>query len=212
MGKCIDTKQITIYIALLLVCSTFTLIVPFYPQIANNKGLPIGMIGAIISLNPFINLLTSLTLGKYMNKIGRKNAVISCFFFTSASMILLSPIEYCNLNQLIILSVTSRVIGGIGSGCLLTAITTIFISDYPERIQVMIGRMEGAIGIGLILGPLIGTALYLINLFAALVFVGSLVLLFTPIAWKLLGNFREYNITNIAVNRFFILTRPVKCI
>ena len=177
-----DVKQVAIYIGLLLVFATFTLIAPFYPKIAEDKGIPIWLIGCIFSLNPLANLITSLLLGKYMNAIGRKNIVIVTFIFSSLSMFFLSPIEDCDMVQVIILSVISRILGGIGAGCLLTAITTIFISDYPDKIQVMIGRMEGAIGIGLISGPLIGEALFIINLLVAMIVVGGIIIIFTPLA------------------------------
>ena len=117
-----------------------------------------------------------------MNAIGRKNVVISCFVFISISMIFLSPIEDTSMSQLIILSLISRVCGGIGGGCMFTAVITIFISDYPDKVQIMLGRMEAAVGIGLIIGPLIGTALYLINLLVAMIVIGGLILFYSPVA------------------------------
>ena len=70
------SKQVTIYLSLLLVFCSFTLISPFYPEIAQDKGLPLWMIGVIFSLNPLAQLITSLLLSKYMVLIGRKIVLI----------------------------------------------------------------------------------------------------------------------------------------
>ena len=69
-------------------------------------------------------------------------------------MIVLSPIEEVELVALIILSVISRLLEGIGTDCALTSIITIFVSDYPENAQIMLGRMEAAVELGLVLGQL----------------------------------------------------------
>ena len=205
----IDNKQVAIYIGLLFVYSTYAMTAPFYPRIAQDKGVQIWLIGVIFSINPLCNLLASLFLGKYMMAIGRKNVVISCFTFTAISMIFLSPIEEADMTQLIILSVISRISGGIGIACLFTAAMTIFISDYPGNIQIMIGRMEAAAGVGLIFGPIIGTALYLINLLIAMNVVGGLIFIYSPLAWKMLGTFREYSIKSANINRSHLISRPV---
>lgn len=210
MGKI--SKQVAMYISLLLVCCTFTLISPFYPEIARKRGLPLWMIGVMFSLNPFAQLISSIFLGKYMIRIGRKLVLISSFLFTSAAMIMLSPIELVDLRYLTILSILARLLGGVGAGCVFNSITTIFISDYPDQIQIMLGRMEAAVGLGLILGPLIGTALYLINLQVALLIVGGLILAFSPIAWKIVGTLTEYNVPDININRIKLFKKPVNFI
>lgn len=204
------SKQSAIYIGLLLICSTYTLIAPFYPKVAEDKGLPLWLIGVIFALNPFGNLLASPFLGKYLMRLGRKRVIIASYVFTALSLFILSPIEYLEPFWVIVLSVISRLIGGVGASCLFITITTVFISDYPDQMQVMIGRMESSIGVGLIVGPILGTGLYYINLLAALLIVGSLILFFSPAAWKMLGKFREYKVEEININRTKLFFKPVK--
>ena len=153
--------------------------------------------------------MTTIIVGKYLNILGRKKIVMASLFLTSASMVILSPIEDLQMVEVIIVSIFSRIIGGIGAGCMFTPITTIFISDYPDQIQKMIGRMQAMIGLGLILGPLIGTALFLINLFTALMAVGVCILLFAFASQKMLGTFREYIIHDIKINRLQLFFKPV---
>lgn len=185
-------KQVAIYLSLLLVCACFTMIAPFYPDIASSKGVPLWLIGAVFSTDPVSALLTSMFLGKFMQFIGRKQIIILSLCLISLSMFILSPIESCDMQALLLLSFASRIVAGMGYGGLMTAADTIFTSDYPDQLETMIGRMEGAIGVGLILGPVIGTALYIESLFIALVSFGGLILLFTPVAWYMLGTFRDY--------------------
>ena len=176
------SKQAAMYIGLLLVCSTFTLIAPFYPTVAQNKGLPLWLIGVVFSINPTANLIATIYIGKNLQKVGRKNVMIASFAATALSMLILSPIEYCEKVTVIILSFVSRIVAGIGVGFMFTSITTVFVSDYPDKMHIMIGRMEVAVGVGLILGPLIGTALYSFNLFVALLSTGVIIIIFCPIA------------------------------
>lgn len=202
-------KQFAIYIGLLLVCCTYTVISPFYPKVAEDKGLDLWIIGIVFALNPFANLVISPFIGRYMSKIGRKNIVLAAYLLTGVSMLVLSPIELVEESSVLTLSFISRVLGGFGASCLFTAITSIFVSDYPERLQTMLGRMEAAIGLGLILGPILGGALYLVNLLAALLFVGGLILGFSPFAWKMLGEFREYHVKEINIDRVALFFKPV---
>ena len=113
------SKQAAMYIGLLLVCSTFTLIAPFYPKVAQNKGLPIWLIGVVFSINPTANLIATIYIGKHLQKVGRKNVMIASFAATALSMLILSPIEYCEKVTVIILSFVSRIVAGIGVGFML---------------------------------------------------------------------------------------------
>lgn len=202
-------KQVALYAGLLILCGSYSLIFPFYPEVAKSKGVPIWLIGAIFSLNPVASLLTSIFLSKYMIKIGRKVVLFLSFLFTSVSMIILSPIEYCELDTVIILSVISRLIGGLGSGCIFTSIITVFISDFPDNIQNMIGRMEAAIGLGLISGPLFGITLNFIDLFTTLFALGCLIFVFSLVAWPMLGKFKPYEVQNVEFDRIRLFFKPV---
>jgi MFS family permease len=207
MGKI--SKAIAVYMCLMLVLSTYTFISAFYPQIAKDHGIPIWVIGVVFSLNPASSLISALILGKNMNIIGRKKILLGSLLFTSISMFLLSPIEYLDTNYILIMSFTSRIISGVGSACVFTSVTTIFVSDYPDEVQIMLGRMEAAIGVGLILGPLIGTVLYSINLLVAMNVMGISILLFFPISSKMLGELREYKISDKKISSFRLFFKPV---
>jgi MFS family permease len=207
MGE--TSKEIAIYVCLVLVVFPYSFISSFYPEIAEDKGVPAWIIGFIFGTFPASSLVTTLVLGKYMHVLGRKKIVLVSLVFTSFSMILLSPIKYTDFTYVLILSFASRTAGGIGCGCIFTSVTTIFVSDYPGKVQTMLGRMEGAVGIGLILGPLIGTILYLIDLVIAANIMGAIILIICPITSKMLGEFRPYEIKQININRLSLFFKPV---
>ena len=160
-------------------------------------------------MNPIGNLITSPLLGKYMYKLGRKNIIMASYILTGISMLVLSPIEFCDKNSVIALSLLSRFLAGIGVSCIVTTITTIFISDYPDEIQSMLSKMEASVGVGLGMGPVLGAVLYYIDLFSAFVGLGGIILVFAPFAWYMLGTFREYEIKEINIKRVSLLIKPV---
>ena len=203
------SKQTAIFIGLLLVGCTYSMISPFYPDLARSKGVPLWLIGVVFSINPLAMLITSLLLGKYMVRVGRKLVLVSSFLFVSSALIVLSPIEMCDRVPFLILSIFSRVLGGIGTGCIFTSIISVFISDYPEQIQTMLGRMEASVGVGFIMGPLVGTIVYIIDLLPALIVTGGIVFLFFPFAWEMLGTFKAYEIHSININRIALVMKPV---
>jgi MFS family permease len=207
MGKIY--KEIAIYMSLIFVLFPYSFISAFYPEIAEDKGVPAWIIGFIFGTFPAASLVTTLVLGKYMHVLGRKKIVLVSLVFTSFSMILLSPIENFDFTYVLILSFASRIVGGIGYGCIFTSVTTIFVSEYPGKVQIMLGRMEGAVGIGLILGPLIGTILYLTDLVIAVNIMGAIILIIYPIVSKMLGEFQPYEIKQININRLSLFFKLV---
>jgi MFS family permease len=202
-------KQLVIYLSCFLAYVTFSLIFPFYPGMANDKGVPTWLNGIIFSLNPMVSLLSAMLVGKYMNKIGRKEVLTASIVLISLSMFLLSPTEYVSRIPFLILSVASRIISGMGAGFLLTTSISILTSDYPDKSQIMLGRMEAFVGTGIMVGPLIGQSVKEFNLFIGLIAVGLIVLLFAGISWKLIGTLREYLIRDIKIDRIRLLLKPV---
>ena len=147
-------KQTAIYIPLILTRAPSMMIATFYPNIAISKGIPYWVIGLIFSVEPTFGLITSLILGKCMIKIGRRVTIFMSLIFISISTAILAPIEYCDVEILLLLSFASRIFAGIGSTSAIVAADSICMSDYPENIEIMVGRVEIAISSGIAFGPL----------------------------------------------------------
>ncbi|OMJ70298.1 hypothetical protein SteCoe_31765 [Stentor coeruleus] len=202
-------KQSALYANLIFLCSSFTIVFSFYPGVVDSKGIELWLVGLIFSLNPIIKLIVTPFLGRLMFRIGRKRVVITSIVLIGLSIIILGPIEYCDRATVIALSILSRLFSGLASACAFMSITSIFVTDYPEKVITMMGRMEASIGIGYTIGPIIGMSIHGIKIIGTLMFFGFLAILFAPMAWKMLGEFRQLKISNSKINFLPILLKPV---
>ena len=55
---------------------------------------------------------------------------------------------------------TAQAMGGFGAGTNTTVIFSMITTHFPLEKQQMIGILEGGIGLGLLLGPILGAMLY----------------------------------------------------
>ena len=202
-------KQTAIYIPLILTRAPSMMIATFYPNIAISKGIPYWLIGLIFSIEPASGLIESLILGKCMIKIGRRATIIMSLISVSISTTILAPIEYCDVEIFLLLSFASRTFAGIGSTSATVAADSICISDYPESIEQMIGRIEIAIGSGISIGPLLGALMYLWILVYSLLAYTIFVLICCPIVWISLSNLRDYKNDNIKISYKKLMFKPV---
>jgi MFS transporter, DHA1 family, tetracycline resistance protein len=205
-----DWKQISIYLVMLVSLSQYTMVSTFLPEIASDKGVPLWVVGFIFSMDPISGLVVSYALGKYMFKIGRKTCLGLGLLFSSFSVFVLVPIQSLDMIALLIVSFLSRILAGVCSGFANMGADSIIISDYPDDIELIIGREEAAIGIGLIVGPIIGTILFATDLFYSLLIFGFIIILFIPLCLKMLGTLREYKIEDTQVNTCSLLLKPVR--
>ena len=207
MGQ--TSKQAGLLFSFLISVLPYTMIATFFPGIAVSKGIPLWLIGLIYSTEPIFGLIASALMGKYLISIGRKTTILIGLACVSVSTFLLAPIEYFDADIILILSFLSRIFAGWSTGAVLTTGVTIMVSDYPEAIQKMIGRMESAVGIGIIIGPLFGMLLYLGELIYTLTAYGILMLILIPVISKLLGTFREYKVENTNLKTKELIRKPV---
>jgi MFS family permease len=63
-------------------------------------------------------------------------------------------------DRFLIISLIAQVLGGIGAGANSTASMAIMSSFAPNEREKYIGWIEGAAGVGLLTGPLLGALLY----------------------------------------------------
>lgn len=52
----------------------YTLLPPFYPIIAHEKGCPVWLLGIAFAMDPAFTFLTSPFVGAHLSKIGHKRA------------------------------------------------------------------------------------------------------------------------------------------
>jgi MFS family permease len=65
-----------------------------------------------------------------------------------------------NVTTVFIYSTVLRILQGIASSTMATTCYAVGIWEYPEKTMFLIGGIEVVTGLGIILGPVIGTPLY----------------------------------------------------
>jgi len=100
-------------------------------------------------------------VGKMINIIGRRNLIIFGMGLMGISFLmfgLISNIE--NKIVFITLALLNRFLQGFSSSLIQTTMYSICTNFFPENKDAMVGYIEAVTGVGLILGPLIGSFLY----------------------------------------------------
>lgn len=157
----IDVFLITIMINNFSMNACFSNILPFFPKEALSKGVPEYMVGIIFAALPFGGIICSFVLGKYISKIGRRQSLIFGILTNIFATMVMGCLKYIdNSVAFSIVSIASRLIQGVGRSAYLTGTFSSFTILYPSTLQKKIGYTESVSGLGMMLGPIIGSALY----------------------------------------------------
>ena len=103
-------------------------------------------------------------VNKFIAIFGRKKLIIFGTMLMGTSFIVfgwLSNIK--NKNLYIALALLNRFFEGIASSLIQTTMYSISTNFFPNHKEAMIGYLEAVTGVGLIMGPLIGSALFAIG-------------------------------------------------
>lgn len=168
------------------------LIAPFFPSVAKAKGVIGPIQGVIIGAFSVAACLASPFVGEKINSFGRRKFLILGGLVIvrarqSISLFMFSNMPNYSYEVFVAIGIISRFLQGIGGGCIGTAALSIIAVSYPKRMEVLIGAMQTLNGIGMMLGPLIGSVI--LNFFGFTVLFcifGSLFLLYLPACYMLL--------------------------
>ena len=130
----------------------FGLIIPILPEVVLEEDFATIHVGGLLTVYSLASFFTAPLWGKWSDKTGRKKMIIFGLIGFSISFFLFALFMH-NLPLLYV----SRVIGGVFSGALYTAVTG-FVADMTtdeERNKYM-GLLGMSIGLGFIFGPAIG--------------------------------------------------------
>lgn len=111
---------------------------------------------AVIVFSPIVGSMIPLT--------GRRNLVIYGLLLMGGSFIAFAIVsDLDNAQQFITLSILARFLQGLGSALIQTTMYSLCANFFPDHKDAMIGYIEAVTGVGLCLGPLLGSALYAIG-------------------------------------------------
>ena len=204
-----NLKQFIICISEFLSSISYTILSSFYPGLAISKGIPIWLIGIIFSIDPLVGLPSSVIAGKNMQKIGRRSILIFGMGLGSIGMLLISFVEASDYTGTIIISIFSRVLSGVGAGCSMTAARSILITEYPGETDKLIGFFEASSGLGLLVGPLIGSLFSIFDISLSFYIFFGILALYTFSAYFVLGKLKTPTVNGEILNFKTIVFKPV---
>lgn len=160
----------------------FGVIIPILPEVIVQQNLSDIHVGGLLTIYALASFFTAPLWGAYSDRTGRKKMIFmgllgfSLSFFLFALFIENLPLLYL-----------SRIVGGVFSGALYTAVTG-FVADLTdeENRNKYMGLMGMSIGLGFIFGPAIGGVLGDISLQLPFIASGSLTLLLLVYAGTIL--------------------------
>ncbi|WP_432361711.1 MFS transporter [Sporosarcina sp. UB5] len=151
----------------------FGIIIPVLPEVIVQQELSEIHVGGLLTVYSLASFFTAPLWGTLSDRVGRKKLILVGLIGFSLSFFLFSFFIH-NLTMLYL----SRVVGGIFSGALYTAVTG-FVGDMTteENRNKYMGLLGMSIGLGFIFGPAIGGVLGDISLQTPFIASGILTLL-----------------------------------
>lgn len=151
----------------------FGIIIPILPEVIVQQGFSEIHVGGLLTIYALASFFTAPLWGALSDRTGRKKLILtgligfSLSFFLFAFFIESLPLLYL-----------SRIVGGVFSGALYTAVTG-FVADMTdeENRNKYMGLLGMSIGLGFIFGPAIGGVLGHSNLQLPFIASGALTLL-----------------------------------
>ncbi|CAL4144633.1 unnamed protein product [Meganyctiphanes norvegica] len=138
-----------------------SILAPFFPSEAEAKGVRPTTYGFIFGVYMLTMFILAPVYGKYTNQIGLKTMFNVGLYVSSLSCIAFAFIIYIN-NTLafICVSFALRIITASGNAAFTCASFTLTAKEFPENVSGVFGMLGTTYGLGSIIGPLIGGALY----------------------------------------------------
>lgn len=151
----------------------FGLIIPILPEVVVQQGLSEMHVGGLLTVYSLASFFTAPLWGSLSDRTGRKKLIMVGLVGFSLSFFL-----FAFFIENLFLLYLSRVVGGIFSGALYTAVTG-FVGDMTteENRNKYMGLLGMSIGLGFIFGPAIGGVLGDISLRVPFIASGILTLL-----------------------------------
>ncbi|CAB3221001.1 unnamed protein product [Arctia plantaginis] len=134
---------------------------PFYPLEAEKKGCSATEYGLVFGVFELVVFIVSPFYGAHLNKLGMKLLFNGGILTTGTCAILFGMLDKVEGHvPFITLSFIIRIIEAMGNAAFLTASFAIIAKEFPNNVATMFASLETFFGLGLIVGPTLGGALY----------------------------------------------------
>ena len=134
---------------------------PFYPQEAESKNATPTQYGLVFGVFELTVFIVSPLLGKNLSRLGAKRVFNLGILTTGTCSVIFGVLDRIQDGQwFITASIIVRSIEAVGNSGFLTASFSIIAQEFPDRVATMFASLETFFGIGLIVGPSVGGALF----------------------------------------------------
>jgi DHA1 family tetracycline resistance protein-like MFS transporter len=134
----------------------FGIVIPLFPFYVKSMGGSAFTVGVLLSCFSFTQLVATPFLGRLSDRVGRRKVILVSLAGNALSMVLFA---LATKTLMLPLLFASRIIAGATAGNLAACQAAIAdVTEGDARAQGM-GRLGAGIGLGLVLGPLLGSTL-----------------------------------------------------
>ncbi|CAL4061075.1 unnamed protein product, partial [Meganyctiphanes norvegica] len=141
--------------------SNASIMAPFFPPEAEAKDVSPTIYGFIFGVYTLVMCVMSPIYGKLINRVGLKNMFNVGLFVSSLACTTFAFVGYIYNKQIFIgFSFINRIIGAAGHAAFTCGSFTITAKEFPNNVGFAFGILELGFGLGLMIGPVIGGALY----------------------------------------------------
>ncbi|CAD8093833.1 unnamed protein product [Paramecium primaurelia] len=145
----------------LICCLGLSVIAPFYPTYAEKFDVQGFLLGLIFAINPIGGILSSLIVGKILNRNNQTNLLSLGMLIQSIGMFCYPFLTFTtNRTLFIIISLLGRFISGFGAQTFVTPLYAIITQKYADSINQKMAITEFFSSFGYLCGPVIGSTLY----------------------------------------------------
>ncbi|KAL5478086.1 hypothetical protein EMCRGX_G024965 [Ephydatia muelleri] len=163
----------------------FSILGPFFPIEAAQKGVSSTLIGSIVSASPFCVVILSPFFGYYGSSIGVRFMLLISTLVLGVSFSLFGLVSKIGEEggTFIAFCIILRLFQGTGTAMFFTSSYALSTALYPKNIGLVMGLLEVAGGMGFAIGPAVGSGLYELGGFLLpFVVIGACpLLLFVPL-------------------------------
>lgn len=134
---------------------------PFYPQEAEKKGATAAEYGLVFGIFELVVFVVSPFYGQNLNRVGPKLMFNAGILITGLCAVLFGLLDKVDGRYTFIsLSFIIRIVEAMGNAAFLTASFAIIAKEFPDNVGTTFASLETFFGLGLIVGPTVGGALY----------------------------------------------------
>ncbi|CAH1803160.1 unnamed protein product [Owenia fusiformis] len=152
---------VSLYVCYLFLGAYYSMLGPFFPQEANKKGASETMTGFIFGIYAIVVFLTSPFFGAILTRIGAKFMLVAGLFVAGGCSVIFGFLDESPGGLVyVVLCVAVRTLEALGTSACTTAVFAIMSFTFPDRVSTMFGILETCYGVGQMIGPVVGGALY----------------------------------------------------